>query len=172
MFIEAAHNITIERCVFNQTGGNALVISGSVTDSTIVQNEFEKIGDSAIVLLGAAEIDDGTKPTYPNRNTIARNHVHDYGVYGKQVSAVFQALSSNTTIVDNVVHGGPRAHVNLNDGFSGNTVIEGNLLFASVRETAGAPSRACACASCESPPCTLTGALTRACSDHGPVNTW
>eukprot|EP01046_Picozoa_sp_COSAG06_P103832 COSAG06_NODE_50010_length_321_cov_1.148649_1_plen_73_part_01 len=36
------------------------------------------------------------------------------------------------------------AHINLNDGFSGNTVLEGNLLFASVRETA----------------------------DHGPVNTW
>lgn len=89
-----------------------------------------------MVLLGAAVIEDGTKPTYPNRNTIARNHVHNYGVYGKQVSAVFQALSANTTIVDNVVHGGPRAHINLNDGFSGNTVVEGNLLFGSVRETA------------------------------------
>jgi hypothetical protein len=144
VFIEAAHNITIKRCLFNQTGGNAILLSGSVTDSAVVENEFERIGDSAIVLLGAAEIEDGTKPTYPNRNMIARNHVHDYGVYGKQVSAVFQALSSNTTITDCVVHGGPRAHINLNDGFSGNTVLEGNLLFASVRETA----------------------------DHGPVNTW
>ena len=35
------------------------------------------------------------------------------GVYGKQVSAFFQALSSNTTVRDNVFHGGPRAHINL-----------------------------------------------------------
>ena len=55
-----------------QTGGNALVLSGSVTDSRVVQNEFTRIGDSAIVLLGAAEIDDGTKPTYPNRNLIVK----------------------------------------------------------------------------------------------------
>ena len=77
------------------------MLSGSVTDSRVVQNEFARIGDSAIVLLGAAEIDDGTKPTYPNRNLIVktvilsrvavvsvanlkvspfqeRNHVHDY----------------------------------------------------------------------------------------------
>eukprot|EP01043_Picozoa_sp_COSAG02_P042302 COSAG02_NODE_3586_length_6523_cov_2.494630_5_plen_594_part_01 len=58
VFIEAARNITIESCKFNQTGGNAIVLSGYVTDSAIVQNEFERIGDSAIVLLGAAEIDD------------------------------------------------------------------------------------------------------------------
>ena len=28
-----------------------------------------------LLLKGAAEIEDGTKPTYPNRNYIARNHV-------------------------------------------------------------------------------------------------
>eukprot|EP01045_Picozoa_sp_COSAG04_P041663 COSAG04_NODE_12778_length_635_cov_2.098881_1_plen_58_part_10 len=55
-----------------QTGGNALVLSGSVTDSRVAENEFARIGDSAIVLLGAAEIDDGTKPSYPNRNLIVK----------------------------------------------------------------------------------------------------
>ena len=48
------------------------MLSGSATDSRVVQNEFTRIGDSAIVLLGAAEIDDGTKPTYPNRNLIVK----------------------------------------------------------------------------------------------------
>ena len=48
------------------------MLSGSVTDSRVIQNEFTRIGDSAIVLLGAAEIDDGTKPTYPNRNLIVQ----------------------------------------------------------------------------------------------------
>ena len=54
------------------------MLSGSVTDSRVAENEFARIGDSAIVLLGAAEIDDGTKPTYPSRNLVERNHVHDY----------------------------------------------------------------------------------------------
>ncbi len=48
------------------------MLSGSVTDSRVAENEFTRIGDSAIVLLGAAEIDDGTKPTYPNRNLIVK----------------------------------------------------------------------------------------------------
>jgi hypothetical protein len=136
VFIENARNIKIERCVFNQTGGNALVLSASVTDSAVRDSVFTRIGDSAIVLLGVAQIDVGVAQTYPNRVVIEGNHVHNYGVYGKQVSAVFQALSANTTIRANVFHGGPRAHVNLNDGFSGNTTIEGCLLFHSVRETA------------------------------------
>jgi len=136
LFIESARNVSVENCIFNQTGGNAIVLSGSVTDSSVSGSEFTRLGDSAIVLLGAAVIDDGTLPTYPNRNLIENNHVYDYGVYGKQVSAFFQALSANTTVRNNVFHGGPRAHVNLNDGFSGGNLIEGNLLFGAVRETA------------------------------------
>eukprot|EP01043_Picozoa_sp_COSAG02_P005860 COSAG02_NODE_161_length_32629_cov_10.363142_28_plen_231_part_00 len=111
MSVESARNISIEACTFNQTGGNALVFSGSVVDSRVVGNEFTRLGDSAIVLLGAASIDDGTAPTYPNNNAIEFNHVHDYGVYGKQTSAFFQALSANTTVRNNVMHGGPRAHI-------------------------------------------------------------
>ena len=111
MIVESARNISIVACSFNQTGGNALVFSGSVVDSRVVGNEFTRLGDSAIVLLGAASIDDGTAQTYPNRNLIEFNHVHDYGVYGKQTSAFFQALSANTTVRNNVMHGGPRAHI-------------------------------------------------------------
>eukprot|EP01052_Picozoa_sp_SAG31_P020584 SAG31_NODE_1555_length_7895_cov_46.107748_6_plen_158_part_00 len=87
-------------------------------------------------MLGAAIMADGTKSTYPESVMIQRNHVHNYGIYGKQTSAFFQALSSNTTVRDNVFHTGPRAHINLNDGFSGNNTIKSNLLFDSVRETA------------------------------------
>ena len=142
--VENAANISISHCKFFQTGGNAVLFSASVTDSSVTDTLFERVGDSAVVLLGVAQMDVGVAPTYPNRNVISRNHVHNYGVYGKQTSAFFQALSANSTVANNVFHGGPRAHVNLNDGFAGNNTVEGNLLFASVRETA----------------------------DHGPVNTW
>lgn len=111
VLVENAHNITLERCRFNQTGGNAVVFSASVTDSAVRDSLFTRIGDSAIVLLGVAQVDVGVAPTYPNRNTVSGNHVFNYGVYGKQVSAFFQALSANTTVRSNVFHGGPRAHV-------------------------------------------------------------
>jgi hypothetical protein len=108
VFVENARNISLERCKFNQTGGNAVVFSASVTDAAVRDSVFTRLGDSAIVLLGVADVDVGVLPTYPNRNVVERNHVFDYGVYGKQVSAFFQALSANSTVQNNVFHGGPR----------------------------------------------------------------
>jgi hypothetical protein len=65
-------------------------------------------------------------------------------VYGKQTSCYFQALTANTTLKDNVCYNGPRAGVNFNDGFGGNNMMTGNLIFNQVRET----------------------------GDHGPFNSW
>lgn len=141
---ENVERAQVTNCKFNQTGGNAIVFSAHVANSTIADNNFDRIGDSAIVFLGAAAVDDGTEATYPNNNLVLRNHVHNYGVFGKQVSAFFQALSANTTLLDNVFYEGPRAHINFNDGFGGNNLVEGNLLFSSVQET----------------------------FDHGPFNSW
>lgn len=142
--VEDAEGISFQNNVFNQTGGNAVLFAAHVATSSVLDCTFERIGDSAIVFLGAAAVDDGTAPTYPTNNVVERNYVHNYGVYGKQVSAFFQALSANTTLRDNVFHNGPRAHINFNDGFGGNNVVEGNLLFNAVQETA----------------------------DHGPFNSW
>merc|ERR1712139_561970 len=87
---------------------------------------------------------DATAATYPNRNTVARNHIHEVGVYGKQTSCFFQAISANTSLEDNICYNGPRAGVNFNDGFGGGNHMRGNLLFNHVRET----------------------------GDHGPFNSW
>jgi hypothetical protein len=56
----------------------------------VIKNEFSQLGDSAIVSVGRSEGMDGTKPTYPNRNSIVANHIHDFGLYGKQTSCYFQ----------------------------------------------------------------------------------
>jgi hypothetical protein len=52
---------------------------------------------------------DGTNPTYPDNNTISANHIHDIGLYGKQTSCYFQAITANTTLKDNLCYNGPRA---------------------------------------------------------------
>jgi len=83
-------------------------------------------------------------PTYPRSTHVAENHFHGVGVWGKQSAALFQALSCGTSFVRNVAYNGPRAAININDGFCGGTRVESNVLFNWVRET----------------------------QDHGPINTW
>jgi hypothetical protein len=116
VYVESAERFVVEDCRFNQVGGNALVLNGHVIDSIVRRNEFAFCGDSAIVSVGNSRAIDGTAPTYPNRNLIQFNHIHHVGVYGKQTSCYFQALSANSSFVDNVCYAGPRAGLNYNDG--------------------------------------------------------
>ena len=144
VFIQDSSNIVIEGNVFNQTGGNAVMMSNNVQDAKVSMNEFIYIGDSAIATLGSTDRIFGTKETFPNRIEISNNHIHEIGIYGKQTSCYFQAIAANVTLKDNLCYNGPRAGVNINDGFAGNNLMEGNLIFNMVRET----------------------------GDHGPYNSW
>ena len=49
-----------------------------------------QVGDSAVVAVGSSEGILGTSPTYPEGNLIAGNHIHEFGIYGKQTSCYFQ----------------------------------------------------------------------------------
>jgi len=145
IFIEGAEDLQIHRCSFLRVGGNALFLSGHVWRTIIRDNEFILVGDSAIATVGRINLDDGSVvDTYPADTTISSNHFRDIGVYGKQTSALFSALTCRTTFVGNVAYNGPRAGINLNDEFCHGHNISHNLLFNWVRET----------------------------QDHGPINTW
>jgi len=144
LIAENAERLWVTGCTFNQTGGNGVLFSNHVTDSIIGSSEFVHIGDSAIAFVGSTHGIDGTAPTYPNNNSVSFNHIHEYGIYGKQTSCFFQAISANTSLMNNVCYNGPRAGVNFNDGFGGGNIMHGNLLMNHVRET----------------------------GDHGPFNSW
>jgi hypothetical protein len=135
LFVQDSENVTIASCLFDQVGGNAVLISNHVVGSTIADNEFVFTGESAIVSIGSTNGIDGSAPTYPNGNKILRNHAHEIGVFVKQTSCYAHQLSSNATIEDNVCYNGPRAAININDGFGGGNLIKGNVLFNQVRET-------------------------------------
>eukprot|EP01065_Artemidia_motanka_P001873 TRINITY_DN10870_c0_g4_i7.p1 TRINITY_DN10870_c0_g4~~TRINITY_DN10870_c0_g4_i7.p1 ORF type:complete len:835 (+),score=316.39 TRINITY_DN10870_c0_g4_i7:49-2553(+) len=135
LLVQDAENVTVSNCVFNQTGGNGVLFSNHVEGSSVLDSEFVQTGDSAVVFVGRTNGVDGTAPTYPNKNTVARNHMHEYGVYGKQTSCFFQSISANTTLAENVCYNGPRAGVNFNDGFGGGLNCEGNLVFNVVQDT-------------------------------------
>jgi hypothetical protein len=135
IFVENAQGISISGNTFNQTGGNAVFFSNHVAKSTIGDNHFMFIGDSAIALQGSAVLNDGSQPIYPTGNLVTQNHIHETGVFGKQTSCIYLSLVANTTVTNNVCYNGPRAHINQNDGFAGGNILQGNLLFNGVRET-------------------------------------
>ena len=63
------------------------------------------------MLLGKTNFIDGTAGEFPTGTKILSNYARALGVYGKQISFVFQALSARTTIEGNIAFDGPRAAV-------------------------------------------------------------
>jgi hypothetical protein len=147
--LNRAINVTINGCTWLQVNGNGVALHGMVHDTTISGGDFLKIGDSGIVLVGRLTKsrpygESGAVATVPTNITIAQCHFGQTGVYGKQTSALFVALSKRIHFIDNVLYDGPRAGININDGFGGGHVIARNVIFNQVLES----------------------------GDHGPINTW
>ncbi len=81
---------------------------------------------------------------YPAECTIANNHMHHIGVYGKQTAGVFVSISRHNLISHNHIHHMPRSAICINDPFWGGHVIEYNDIHETVLES----------------------------DDHGPFNAW
>eukprot|EP00040_Diaphanoeca_grandis_P016432 m.84756 g.84756 ORF g.84756 m.84756 type:complete len:1009 (-) comp25800_c0_seq1:252-3278(-) len=137
VFVENANSITLEGLSFDQPSGNAVMFSNQVENSVISKCTFEKVGDSAIAMVGSTQLMVGTagKGLFPTNNTVVGNIVDTVGVYGKQTSAYFKGKSNGNTVRNNIFMNGPRAGVNFNDGTAGGEVLEGNLVFNFVRES-------------------------------------
>merc|ERR1711966_352076 len=126
---------------------------------TISNNEFFGIGDSAMAAWGDTSFNlnensslklaypigpDGRDGNQPRGTKILNNIGHEIGLWQKQSSLWFQAVTAQTTLKGNIFFNGPRAAVNFNDGFGGGDDITENLLLNTCRES----------------------------SDHGPWNSW
>ena len=147
IIIEGSEEISIADSIFDFVGGNGVLVSGNNDNVQILRNEFSYVGSTAIVVWGKTDTEDNgflLRGYYPSRTLIEQNMVRNVGLYSKQNSFIFQALACSTTIRANVLFDGPRAGININDGFCGGTVIERNLVMSTCRES----------------------------SDHGTINTW
>lgn len=144
--MEYVRNNSVTECVFTGMGGNALVVSRTALNTSIVANEFVWTGASAILLVGSSSngIDAASVRSQPLGTLVHANLFHEMGIFVKQSSAVFLALTQASTVDGNICFNLARACININDGFGGGHVLSNNLLFNSVRET----------------------------DDHGPINTW
>mmetsp|Transcript_13516 Transcript_13516/g.34497 ORF Transcript_13516/g.34497 Transcript_13516/m.34497 type:complete len:957 (-) Transcript_13516:26-2896(-) len=159
VLMEGTALCSIEDCVFSRLDGNGVFLSGFNQYTVIDSNEFEWIGGTAIASWGhtgkcldaqcAQKLDfkigpDGRAGEHPRFTVVSSNLAREIGIYQKQSSFYFQAVAAQTLVTGNVHFNGPRAGINLNDGFGGGDVVERNLLLNCVRES----------------------------GDHGPINSW
>ena len=144
IFLEGTVNATVESCTFTRNDGIGIMVSGFNRYATLQNNEFVWNGETAMAGWGYTNNMDGTNGEQPRFTRVLNNFVHEIGHYEKQSSAWFQAKTAQSLIQGNIFFNGPRAMINLNDGFGGATRIQDNLLFNSCTES----------------------------SDHGPINSW
>ena len=99
------------------------------------QQTRRDVGENGVGLTGSTDWVDGRSGNQPRHNTIEGNAIYRVGLYTKQSCAIFLAVSCLNTITGNILFHGPRALLNLNDGFGGGTVLDRNLMFDAVLET-------------------------------------
>ena len=141
---DGARGVEIASCNFERVGGNAVLVAGNATDIRLSELDVFAPGSSAVVVMGSVARDNAAADArFPDGVAIDRLVCSEVGVLAKQSSALFVALARNVSVSDSVLFNGPRAAINLNDGFGGGHSIEGSVIFNWVRET----------------------------QDHGPINT-
>ena len=119
LFFEGTEHLVISNCTFLRLDGNALMLSGYNRGARITHSNFAWIGETAVALWGTTENNDGTNGEQPRSTEISFNVMREIGIYEKQSSAIFQALSCLTSMMGNILFNGPRALININDGFGG-----------------------------------------------------
>ena len=146
-------NVTVANSSFSYIGDNAMAAWGYTEDIGAngesgeegEEGVYEKKGQVAAGgRLPVGTGIDGTGGEQPRFTKIHRNVVREIGMNERQSSAWSEAKACLSEVTGNLFYNMPRAAININDGFGGGTVVDGNLLFNTCRES----------------------------GDHGPINSW
>lgn len=145
VFVQDAEDIAISDCVFNATGGNGLILSKHVNGSTIKSNALLLTGDSVGDRAAGHDRRHRRHQAHVPGGQPRRGEPHARPRHVRQADflrvpgARCQHHAEETFVLRRAA-----SRLQLNDGFAGGNVIEGNLIFNMVRET----------------------------GDHGPYNSW
>lgn len=142
--LEGTERANVSGCTFYRTDANSVFIAAYNRNATVADCEFAYIGMSAVATFGRTVQDDGTAGEQPWGTVIAYNKVHELGAFQLQSSAWFTSKACLTRAEGNVLFNGPRAMINVNDGFGGGNNITGNSIYNTCRQS----------------------------GDHGPINSW
>ena len=128
---------TLSTSTIESVGGSGVALTGYNRGATISDNEFAWLGEAAIVSVGLVgnTIDGGQSGNFPEGTLIEGNLGHEVGVFVKQTGFYYAGVSANATLIRNIFFNGPRAGININDGFAGGHYIHNNVGFNFVRET-------------------------------------
>lgn len=184
--LSGTRNCSVRGSLFVNLGGTGVMLSGWNRGAEVTENEFLWLGECAVISAGlSGDQYDNTAPgaAYGDAPVIARNLAHEFGLYVKQTGFLYAGMTSNMSVVENVFFNGPRAGINVNDGFGGGHDISRNVGFNLVRETTvRVETRAEDTPRCQPPPphththnplpfppsrttaCTTVGTATRTCS--------
>ena len=136
IFLDGTEDIIIEHTGVDHAGGNGICLSNHAWRTSLLNNTIAYAGDSSIVLVGSTKLMNGTLPSYPAYTNITGCLSYENGYYGKQTAALFKSISYKTYVKDNVFFNSPRSVVNYNDAFRGGDVLQGNVIWGAVKETA------------------------------------
>ena len=161
LVLRGTQGLSVARCLFARLDGSGVLLEGYHRNASVSQNEFVEIGDSAIVAWGETSAALNANGTWrlphgwhvgpdarggeqPWDTHVVGNIARELGLFQKQSSFFFQAISARSVVAGNVFFNGPRAAINANDGHGGGEDVYSNLLVNSCRES----------------------------GDHGPWNSW
>lgn len=96
-------------CPFSWLCGLRCCRAGILTRRLAVQSEFFLLGASAVVLWGYEHEGDGTGGEQPRGTFVTSNFCHEIGIYQKQSSCYFHAVSAESTITRNLFFNGRAA---------------------------------------------------------------
>jgi len=135
LHFKGVEGVNIVNCTFTRVDGNAVIVLGYARKVVIQDNDFNFVGNSAIIQWGETVYSDATGGTQPIGTLVQGNVINEIGIYQKQSSGYFQAKSCLNKITGNVMFNQPRAAVNFNDGMGGGSEHSWNLLFNTCRES-------------------------------------
>lgn len=162
VYIRGTENISLKNCTFYEIGGNCIYFHNKNKNCCISNCDFTHCGASGVCIMGnqnsvrdlstwknhKAKISDKkTGPIgddFPCDITISDCYFYKLGEYEKQSAAVTMSVALGIKVLNSTIHQLPRAGINICDGSFGGHLIQGNLVFDTVKET----------------------------GDHGPFNSW
>ena len=80
-----------------------MLITGRSRNTTVSENSFRFLGDSAIVSLGEISGIDGTAQNVPMGTRVIGNMASEIGLYVKQSGFYYHALSAQATVEGNIL---------------------------------------------------------------------
>jgi len=111
-FADGAVDIGVHGCTFDQVDGSGVFLSRHVRNSSVSDNSFYAIGETAILLVGSSakhRTNMAASVEYPAFNTIERNLVDTVGVWVKQSAAYFKSIARENIVRSNVFMNGVSA---------------------------------------------------------------